>query len=50
LNDIVVGVADTTGKPAAEVATAMVTPSVCVPEDETIAIVPVQMVPAANPD
>ena len=48
--NIVVGVADTTGKPAAGEVTTMVTPSVCVPEDETIAIVPVQLAPTANPD
>src|SRR5947207_2956500 len=28
----------------------MVTPSVCVPEDETIVIVPLHVVPAASPD
>jgi hypothetical protein len=48
--DIVVGVAETTGKPAAAVPTTMVTFSVCVPEDETIEIVPLQVVPVANPD
>jgi len=50
LNDIVVGVAESDGRVAAGAVTTMITLSVCVPEDETITIEPVQMVPAPIPD
>jgi hypothetical protein len=50
LNDIVVGAADTAGGTDTGAVTAMVTPSICVPEDETITTVPVQLVALVNPD
>lgn len=42
--------ADTTGATTVGVATAMVTASVCMPEDETMPMVPVQVAGAVNED
>jgi hypothetical protein len=47
---MVVGDADTTGEITAGAATTMVTVRVCVPEDETMPMVPVQVVAAVNED